>query len=301
MPAATRQRPDCLIIGAAKAGTTTLFNVLAAHPEVAPSREKETRFYSHDERYANGPDWYGSEFFAGSAPGAVRMEATPAYLTWSEKVAPRIRQAYPDDGVSLVVILRDPVSRAYSHYCHRVRLGHETLSFADAIDREESLLRVHWDELSRTGNGKHGYLRASCYASRLRPFIDHFDRRRILFLLQDDLQADRFGHAMARLLAFMQVDYSVALKPARLNTPTRARHASLARAYWRLKRTAARTIYTTVVPNAVRRRVLPLLFPAAAYPPLDPVLAQELRLRLADEVRATQDLIGRDLTGWLPA
>lgn len=301
MPAPARQRPDCIIIGAAKAGTTSLYSVLAGHPQVAASREKETRFYSHDERYARGVDWYASEFFPDAAPDAVRMEATPAYLTWSDKVAPRMRHACGEDGVSLVVILRDPVSRAYSHYCHRVRLGHEPRSFAEAVAQEDALLRAKWDDLSRTGNGMHGYLRASAYASRLRPFVEHFGRDRILFQLQDDLRPERFTQTMARLLTFITVDPGVALAPERVNVPTRARHAGLARAYWQLKRTAARTVYTTVVPKAVRRAVLPLLFPPAAYPPLDPALAGELRLRLADEVRATQDLIGRDLSHWLPA
>jgi hypothetical protein len=301
MTALTRQRPDCIIIGAAKAGTTSLYNVLAGHPQVAPSREKETRFYSHDERYARGAEWYASEFFHDAAPDAVRMEATPAYLAWSDKVAPRIRRSRPDGRVSLVAVLRDPVARAYSHYCHRVRLGHEPRSFADAIAHEDELLRANWGELSRTGNGMHGYLRASCYASRLRPFVEQFEPGQILFLLQDDLRPAHFPQTMARLLAFLQVDEQVTLMPEQLNVPTRARHPGLARAYWRLKRTAARSVYTTLVPKAVRQAVLPLLFPAASYPPLDPALAQQLRVRLAGEVTATQDLIQRDLSHWLPA
>ncbi len=301
MSAPTRQRPDCIIIGAAKAGTTSLYNVLAGHPQVAPSREKETRFYSHDERYARGAEWYAAEYFSDAAPDTVRMEATPAYLTWSHKVAPRIRHGCEGGRVSLVAILRDPVTRAYSHYWHRVRLGHEPRSFADAIAHEDELLRADWEELSRTGNGRHGYLRASCYASRLRPFVEQFGRGHILFLLQDDLRPEHFERTVQRLLAFIQVDDTVTLKAERLNVPTRARHLGLARAYWRLKRTVARTVYTTLVPKAVRQSVLPLLFPAAGYPPLDPALAQQLRMHFADEVRATQDLIQRDLSHWLPA
>ena len=297
----TRQRPDCLIIGAAKAGTTSLYNILAGHPQLAASREKETRFYSHDERYARGAGWYASEFFRDAAPDAVRMEATPAYLTWSDKVAPRIRQSRGDGRASIVVILRDPVARAYSHYCHRVRLGHEARPFAEALALEDELLRADWDGLSRTGNGRHGYLRASCYASRLRPFVAQFAPDQIHVLLQDDLRPNRFEPTMARLLAFLQVDEHVPLTHERLNTPTQARHAGLARASWRLKRTAARTVYTTVVPRAVRQKVLPLLFTPASYPPLDDGLARQLRERLADEVRATADLIQRDLSHWLPA
>lgn len=296
-----RQRPDCIIAGAAKAGTTTLHSVLAGHPQVAASRVKETRFYSDDERYARGADWYAAEYFRHAAPDAVRMEATPAYLAWSDKVAPRIRHSRDDGRASIVVILRDPVARAYSHYCHRVRLGHEARPFAEAIAREDELLRANWDELSRSGNGRHGYVRASCYASRLRPFVEQFGRGQVHVLLQDDLRPERFAQTIATLLAFLQVDPDVTLTPERLNAPAQARHPGLARAYWTLKRTAARTVYTALVPKAVRQKILPLLFAPVTYPPLDAALARQLRERLADEVIATQELIQRDLSHWLPA
>jgi hypothetical protein len=301
MTSTERPKPDCLIIGAAKAGTTSLFNVLAGHPEVYAARVKETRFFSHDDRFRKGLDWYRAEYFSRAPERAVRLEATPAYLTWSDKVAPRIRRSYPEGGVRLVVVLRDPVTRAYSHYWHRVRLGHEPLSFAGALAREDSRLRAHWDELERTGNGKYGYVRAGCYATRLRPFVEQFGRDRLFSLLQEDLRPDRFEDTLSRLLAFLEIDDTVPLPPARLNTPTRARHAGLARAYWRLKKTSARGFYTMLVPEPVRRRILDVLFPAADYRPLDADIERRLRVQFRDEVIACQELIGRDLSQWLPS
>jgi hypothetical protein len=293
--------PDCLIIGAAKAGTTSLFNVLASHPQVAASSVKETRFFSHDGRFEKGLAWYQQEYFGGAPAQAVRMEASPAYLTWSDKVAPRIRQSEEEFPAVLVAILRDPVSRAYSHYCHRVRLGHEHLSFADALAQEEARLRAGWNELSTTGNGKYGYVRASCYATRLRPFIERFDRSRLFFLLQEDLLEGRFQESTTRLLRFLQIDETVPLEPARLNAATRARHPRLAKSYWRLKKTFVKRLYTTLVPPPVRRIVLPALFPASAYPRMDPEIEHRLRVRFAPEVRQCEDLIQRDLSHWLPA
>ena len=295
------QLPDCLIIGAAKAGTTSLFNVLAGHPQVFASKVKETRFFSHDELFQKGLAWYQEEYFRRAPDRVVRMEASPAYLTWSDKVARRIRQSYENRPVSLVAILRDPTKRAYSHYCHRVRLGHEPLSFADAIGREDSRLRANWEELYRAGNGKYGYVRAGCYATRLRPFLEQFDRSRFFFLLHEDLQTERFQGAITRLLGFLHVDDTVQLQPARLNAPTVARHQGLARAYWRLKKTFAKKLYTTLVPQPVRKRVLPVLFPASGYPPMDADIEQRLRVRFAGEVEQCQELIQRDLSHWLPS
>ncbi len=300
-PATSSRLPNCLIIGAAKAGTTTLFNTLAGHPQVFASPVKETGFFSNDERFGRGLAWYGDEYFGRARTETVRMEASPAYLTWSEKVAGRIRQSYGTAPVTFVAILRDPVTRAYSHYCHRVRLGHESLSFADAIAQEERRLRDDWDALSRAGNGKFGYVRAGCYATRLQPFLERFDRSRFVFLLQEDLRAHRFPDAIRPLLGRLGLDASVPLRPLRLNAPTRARHRTLVRGYWGLKRTFLRAPYTALVPRPVRQRILGVLFPAASNPPMDARIEQRLRERFAAEVKRCQDLIQRDLSHWLPA
>jgi len=289
------------IIGAAKAGTTTLFDALAAHPEIYASAVKETGFFSHDERFGRGLNWYESTFFAGAPGTSLRLEASPAYLTWSEKVAPRLYESYGRHPISLVAILRDPVERAYSHYCHRVRLGHETLSFAEALAQEEERLRAHWADLQQTGNGKYGYFRAGCYATRLKPFLSCFDRRQICVLLHEDLRRERFAATMRKLADVLQVDPSVALRPGRLNAPSRERFPGVTRAYWALKRTRLKPLYRGFVPRSARRAILDALFAPSAKPSLDSDLERQLRLRYADEIRECQDLIDRDLSQWLPA
>jgi hypothetical protein len=293
-------RPDCLIIGAAKAGTTSLFNVLAAHPAIAPSTVKETRFFSRDDHFARGLAWYYDTYFRAAPPAAARLEASPAYLTWSDKVAPRIRATVGASSAKFVVILRDPTARAYSHYWHRVRLGHEALPFAEAIRQEPDRLGANWEELSRTGNGRYGYVRAGCYATRLAPFLERFDRRQFHFLLQEDLGPERFAGAIRALLAFLEIDEDVRLERATLNGPATPRHRGLARVYWRMKKTRVARLYPKAVPAAVRRRIVPALFSTAGYPPIDSGVERELRARFADEVRACQALIQRDLSSWLP-
>ena len=87
--------PNFFIIGAPKAGTTSLFNILETHPQVYGSSVKETGFFSKDDRYNKGLIWYQETFFQESQGFPVRMEATPTYLTWSEKTAHRIHDNYP--------------------------------------------------------------------------------------------------------------------------------------------------------------------------------------------------------------
>lgn len=301
MPRTTGTLPNCLIIGAAKAGTTSLFNILASHPQVFASPVKETRFFSRDDRFRNGLAWYQQEYFGRARAQAVRLEASPAYLTWSDKVAGRIRHSYGAAPLTLVAILRDPVARAYSHYWHRVRLGHETLPFADAIAREDRRLAAHWAELERDGNGRYGYVRAGRYATRLRPFLEQFEARRFVFLLQEDLQTARFRTTIRHLLGRLGIDDRVELHAARMNAPTRARSRRVARMYWRLQRTSLRALYTSLVPRPLRREISGWLFPATSYPPLDADTEHRLRVMFADEVERTQELIQRDLSHWLPS
>ena len=293
--------PNCLIIGAAKAGTTSLFGVLVSHPQVFGSPVKETRFFSHDERFGHGLEWYGTEYFRWAGDRPVRIEASPAYLTWSDKVAPRIRQAYDGREIKLVAIFRDPTRRAYSHYWHHVRLGNERLPFDEALREEDNRLQHNWDDLFRTGNGRYGYFRAGCYATRLRPFLEHFDRKRLFFLLQEDLQPERFDAAVKRLLVFLEIDDAVTLRFQRINMPTKERFKGLARTHWRLKRTFLQRLYTNRVPLAVRERIRAAMFSPADYPPMDPELERSLRARYADEVKKCEELIQRDLSHWLPS
>lgn len=289
---------NAIIIGAAKAGTTSLFNILGHHVEVCAASTKETRFFSDDARFARGLGWYAQEYFGHAVREPVWLEASPAYLTWSDKVAPRIRASLA--APRFIAVFRDPVRRAYSHYWHRVRLGHEPLSFAEAVAQEGDRLRTHWDALSRAGNGKFGYVRAGCYATRLRPFLDRFDRSQFCFLLQEDLEPARCPATVARLLQFLDIDSSVTLPQIHVNAPTRARHPGLTTLYWRLKRTALRPLYVGIVPRPVRQAVLGALFPSTTYPPMPADVERALRIRYADEVQACAAMIGRDLSHWLP-
>ena len=108
--------PNLFIIGAAKSGTTTLYSILNAHPEVYMSPEKSPRFFSKDDLYLKGLNWYASKYFSGSGNYPIRGEATPSYLALANLTAPRIQKAMVGKKIKFIVIFRDPTERAYSHY-----------------------------------------------------------------------------------------------------------------------------------------------------------------------------------------
>src|SRR5680860_1100775 len=128
------QLPTFLIAGGMRCGTTSLNAYLREHPEVSVGQPKEVHFF--DQNYERGIDWY-LQHFPGSDNSKAVGEATPAYLYYPE-IAERIATTLPD--VRILVLLRDPVDRAHSHYWHNRSVGREKLNFADAIASEPKRL-----------------------------------------------------------------------------------------------------------------------------------------------------------------
>ena len=111
--------PDFLIVGAAKAGTTTLYSYLCKHPSVVMSEPKEPEFFSRGDVWARGFDWY-KKLFRAADGDTLAGEASTTYTRWphTEDAAARIAEHLPD--AKLVYILRHPVERTFSHYGHHV-------------------------------------------------------------------------------------------------------------------------------------------------------------------------------------
>lgn len=207
-----RLLPDFIIIGAQRAGTTSFFHYLAGHPDVYPSFPKEVHFFTN--HYHQGPRWYRSHFpLAGhkalarrrGRPAFLTGEATPYYLAHPH--APRrVCQLVP--GVRLIVVLRNPVDRAYSHYQHEVAGGIETLSFAEAVDREAERLdseleRITADEAYLSFNYQHySYLDRGRYARQIAAWLDYFDREQLLILGSEAFSAQS-AQTMARTFRFL--------------------------------------------------------------------------------------------------
>ncbi len=170
--------PAFVIIGAQKAGTTSLYGWLRHHPSVSMSKTKELHFF--DQNFHRGADWYRSQFEHPCAG-----EATPYYLF--HPLAPR-RAASVIPEAKLIVLLREPVSRAWSHYHHVRRQGNEPLSFTDAIAMEQLRLRGEVDKMLEDGryssisHQKYSYLSRGLYADQLARWLRYFPREQLLVL-----------------------------------------------------------------------------------------------------------------------
>lgn len=193
---------DFLIIGAQKAGTTSLFAYLNTHPAIYMPPEKEAPFFSDGEKMAKGWAWYVSEYYADAPPGALWGKATPHYML--DAAAPqRIKATLPD--VKLIALLRDPVRRAYSAYQMAVQRGFEKRSFEQAI---ETLLKP--DNLAKTrlqGRHSNNYVTGGEYGRILSQYLDHFPRQQLLILLTHNLNTQP-QKTVAEVFRFLAVDAS---------------------------------------------------------------------------------------------
>jgi len=209
-----RLLPDFLIIGTQRGGTTSLYHYLQGHPCIQPSTIKEIHFF--DRRFNKGLSWYRGHFptrLGKYYSQRVRQqpfvtgEASPSYL-FHPHAPGRVAQVLP--GARLIVLLRNPVDRAYSQYFHAIELGHESLSFEEAIEEEEERTarereRILADERYYSHAYKHrSYLTRGIYVEQLRAWMELFGRQQFLILKSEDFYADPAG-TLKQVLAFLQL------------------------------------------------------------------------------------------------
>ena len=181
--------PDFLIIGAQKCGTTSLYNYLIQHPQIVPALQKEVHFF--DLNFDKGLDWYQSQFQPlDSHNHLITGEASPYYI-FHPLVPERVHQLFPK--VKLIVLLRNPVERAISHYYHEVRLGYETMGLEEAIASESTRLRGEVEKIIADGNyysfnhQHYTYLSRGIYFDQLHTWMKFFPPEQFLIILSEDL------------------------------------------------------------------------------------------------------------------
>jgi hypothetical protein len=200
--------PDFIIIGAQRCGTSSLYSYLIQHPQIAPAARKELHYF--DLNYAAGNEWYRSQFPDEPFDGrlAITGEASPYYL-FHPMATERCASVVPD--AKLIVMVRDPVKRAYSHYHHEVRKGRETLTFEEAIDREPERLAGERDKLIADPNYKsqpyqsYSYLARGLYTDQLKTWRKYFATNQIL-AVSSDLLFENADAEYSRVLEFLQID-----------------------------------------------------------------------------------------------
>jgi hypothetical protein len=209
-----RMTPQFVIIGVQKGGTTSLYHLLCQHPSIEPAARKEVHYF--DIEYHRGRRWYQSQFPSALSQfvsrhlqrmNTITGEASPYYMFHPYAMQ---RLAHDLPGTKLIVLLRNPVERAYSHYHHEVKLKVETLSFEEAIAKEEERLggeiaKMLKDQQYQSFNHRHfSYLSRGVYVDQLNTVFKLFSRNQILILKSEDFFT-RTADVLEETCSFLQL------------------------------------------------------------------------------------------------
>jgi hypothetical protein len=291
--------PNFLIIGAPRSGTTTLYESLKQHPQIFLSPMKEPMFFILEDEtktYIGPSHPHGSldihgyrSLFHGVRNQKAIGEASPCYL-FSPKAPGKIKKYIPD--AKILVILRNPVERAYSHFLFNRLGGIEPLAdFSEAMAAEEDRLRKGWF-IYWCYQGM-GY-----YGRQIERYFSSFDPQQFRFFLFEDL-LDAPAELFRGIFKFLGVDESVRIaKPEKYNssgTPrSRIVHDLLNRPS--LLKSPLKKVLSTknqyrLLTKFVNRNL--------QKPPLDEEVRRRLTALYREDLLKTQDLIHRDLSSWL--
>jgi len=212
-----RALPGAVILGAQKSGTSSLHNYLVQQPGVIEPLRKEVHYF--DVNFGRGESWYRANFGRLGETG-LNIDSSPYYL-FHPAVPTRMRALLPD--AKLIVLLRDPVRRAYSHYWHERDKGREKLEFEAAIAAEAGRLgdaqqRLADGTLERSFAHQHfSYLARGRYAEQLEAWFSVFPRGQFLILKFEDLAREPLA-ALNETLHFLGLPFAAAVDLEARNT-----------------------------------------------------------------------------------
>ena len=188
---------DFIIAGAQKAGTTALFDYLGDHPQIGLSDVKEVHFFDAEARDWAAPD-YGDYHARVGLSDRTKLwgEATPIYLYWKNSLE-RIRAYRPD--IRLIVLLRDPVERAFSHWKMEYARGVETAPFDWCVRRGRTRL---FDAQPWGWHREFSYVERGFYGEQIARLFALFPREQVLILQAGALDADPAA-ALSEVCAFL--------------------------------------------------------------------------------------------------
>ncbi len=290
-------KPDFLVVGAAKSGTTSLFHYIDQHPSIYIPALKECRFFSQLPKNFNG---LGAEFFPNSGitdeeeyfelfkgyEDKVCGDISNDYLYYYEGSIKNIKK-YLSNDVKIVIILRNPIDRAYSNYMHASRDGWEDCSFEEALEKEESRIKNNWA-------WPYHYVKVGKYYNQVEAYLDNFENIKIYLFGDLKDKSDFFDN----LFGFLEVDKINLEINERFNISGYPKNRKLQN--FLNKKNIIKNIIKPFIPKSIREKIVKTL----KNKNLEKIpMKQEIREKLKDifkeEIEKLSKLINMDLSHWL--
>ena len=300
--------PNLLIVGAAKGGTTALHYALDQHPQVYMSNKKEPGYFvwpEEDLQFINNgklitqPRFLVNHLeeylllFKDGRDKKIRGESSTTYLFFYEKAIANIKRIHPDpEQVKIVIALRNPVDRAFSQYMHKLRDGAESLSFEEALEKEQWRKENNW-------HFDHQYVERGMYYNQVKAYLDNFPSVKIY--LSEDLRSDSAG-VVNSLEDFLGIDRAPLDFGDELNVSGEPKVEALNK--FLKKKNPIKSFLGKLLPKELRRRTR-LKVQSTVYKynlekkEMNPETRERLRKVFHNDILQLQDLIKRDLSSWL--
>lgn len=294
--------PNFIILGAAKSGTTALYHYLKQHPQIYLSPIKETEFFAFEGEELNfqGPkdlprlsittlEDYQAQFKDVGDETAIG-EASPVYL-YSSKAPERIHNYLPD--AKLIVILRDPIERAYSQFLMFIRDGREPLqNFMQAVDEEDTRIAQNW------AWGWH-YLQLGLYHQQLKRYFERYPQEKIKIYLYEELKSNSAG-VLKDIFDYLEVDDTFIPNTSVKHNISGIPQNKLIQS-WLYEKNIIKKIVKPFLPEKLRKDIFIKLKKKQTLrkPELSSEVRQPLLPFFQEDILRLQELIGKDLSGWL--
>lgn len=293
------RKPDFFIVGAPRSGTTSLYNYLTQHPDIFMPVRKEPYFFG-GWRETSGEDLRAYlQLFSGVSEDKAAGEASTTYF-YLESAAEEIKAFQPD--AKIIIVLRNPVDRAYSQYWHHRRLGWVNSSFEEELEIEEKRLREGWRGFRPSLVPPAYYVETGHYSKHVERYIETFGRERIRVYLFEDLSRDPDGVCLD-IVEFLGVDpgYQISARQV-YNTGGPLRSSLFYEALslnLRLKEPIKQVLPASILKmiRAVKEWILRKN--TKTVPEMNPKTQAHLQQVFRDDVLYVEELAGRNLSHWL--
>ena len=195
--------PNFMCIGAAKSGTTSLYDILRQHSDVYIPDFKEPHFFDVPDNYIKGVEWYSKAYYKRVKNEKCIGDFTPTYFF--DKEAPK--RIYSDLGrdVKFIIILRNPVDRAYSQYLHMKRDRFELLSFKEALSCESKMLNEANKKQDYLSKIRLSYVQQGLYAQMLSEYFKYFPKENFLILNFEQEFVEQRKESIRNILLFLNI------------------------------------------------------------------------------------------------
>ena len=273
--------PNCIVIGAVKAGTSAIHEYLNLHPEITMSQLRELAFFTSTLNWHKGIEWYKPHW---PEKNKIMGETSPQYTyakDWRE-VPERISRIIPE--AKIVYMVRDPIKRMISHYLHCIRNGNERRKLQDILTHEK--MQDVW------------YVQCSMYHTQISHYMNYFPRPQIYIAVLEELQAYP-QYAMKDFFKFLGVDHSFFREEffAPVNVSSRKKRKTIVGKH--IDNLRSNTAFSKVpIPPSVKKLYRLMTRRSLKYPILNDEIKQKLVNCFQREADGLRKLTGKKLEFW---